>query len=130
MLTAFLVVMTSAGWPGWPTGDNPFAGYHSPMLSALRFGPISMPNPGFPKFPTIPSPTFLFPFPTMPTFQSIQDMVKTMPNKGSYSGVVVSTQTESKMKDDGTLVKKGGSTIVINDDGKVTVHTSKFLLLN
>ncbi|XP_035446983.2 uncharacterized protein LOC118273898 isoform X1 [Spodoptera frugiperda] len=134
VLTIFLVVMTSgfnyghfflAGFPGWPTGDSPFTGYQSPMLTSLRFGPISMPTPGIPKFPTIPAPTFLYPFPTIPTFQSIQDMIKTMPNKGgSYSGVVVSTQTESKMKDDGTLVKKGGSTILINDDGKVTVHTT------
>ncbi|KAF9423262.1 hypothetical protein HW555_001331 [Spodoptera exigua] len=134
MLNSLLVVVASgfnyghfafAGWTGWPTGDSPFAAYQSPMLTQLRFGPVPIPTPLITRFPTIPTPTFLMPFPTMPTFPSVQDIANSVPKRGgTYTGVAVSTQAEAKLNGDGTVIKKGGSTIVINDDGKVTVQTS------
>lgn len=95
---------------------------------SLRFAtPQAM--AGVPKFPF---PFFGgFPFPTMPpmgfpAIPSVQDIAGSIPAGGTYNGVMVSTQSESKRNEDGTVVKSGGSTVMINDNGKVTVEKSMY----
>ncbi|CAH0592263.1 unnamed protein product [Chrysodeixis includens] len=132
LMTALLVTFASgynyrrlflAGFPAW-NEDFPFPGFPAPMVSLRFAAPQTM--AGVPKFPF---PFFGgFPFPTMPpmgfpAIPSVGDISSTIPaSGGTYNGVMVSTQTESKRNEDGTVVKSGGSTVMINDNGKVTVE--------
>ncbi|CAH1639538.1 unnamed protein product [Spodoptera littoralis] len=132
MLTAFLVVMTSgfnyghfflAGWPGWPTGDNPFAGYHSPMkynFPPYKFKPIrpfkmksvfdSFENfqnfDDFPKFPEIKPIDF--------------DMIKTyQPGNGEkFQGHSIISNSYSS-NNNGEISQGGHIAVVQNNNGQV-----------
>ncbi|KAJ8735370.1 hypothetical protein PYW07_006990 [Mythimna separata] len=119
LVTVSMVTIANAGFPGWP--NNEYSGYPSPMMPSLRFGSMSgMPtfqNPffQFPAFPSMPTITF----PSMP---SPADLANVKPGKGgSFTGVMISAKTESKRKEDGSIVKESGSTILMNNDGVVTV---------
>nr|AXY94651.1 seroin transcript 1B [Mamestra brassicae] len=121
---------------GWPHNDNPFPGFAGPMMPSLRFGPLAsqsslpgMPNFGqnfpffqLPAFPTMPAMTF-------PSLPSASDIANAKPGKGgTFTGVVITSKTEAKRKDDGTIVKESGSTILMNNDGVVTVKKCMYLL--
>ncbi|XP_047022306.1 seroin-like [Helicoverpa zea] len=124
VIVASLVAVASAGFPGfpWPENDDVFPPLPVPMF---RFPPIprarsmnGMPNFPMPFFPPFPK----FKFPKMPSFE---DIANAKPGQGgTYSGVVVSTKSEMRRDDEGNLVKTGGSTILINNDGNVKIEKS------
>lgn len=99
-------------------------------MPSLRFGKSSI--PGMPNFAQN-FPFFqLHGFPTMPTITfpplpSASDIVNAKPGKGgTFTGVMISSKTQAKRKEDGTIVKESGSTIVMNDNGVVTVKKSMY----
>lgn len=125
---ASLVTIASAGFPAW-NDDYAFPGFSSPLMTMRFAAPPVVSPPTMPGMPKFPFPFFgQFPaFPTMPSMTfppmpSLADIAKAKPGKGgTYNGIVVSMQSEAKTNENGTVVKKGGSTVMINDNGKVTV---------
>ncbi|KAJ8736551.1 hypothetical protein PYW08_007207 [Mythimna loreyi] len=117
-VTISMVAIANAGFPGWPNNDNTYSGFPSPMIPSLRFGPGM---PGLPNFGQN-MPFFQFPvFPTI-TFPPMPDIANVKPGKGgTFTGVMISSKTQAKRKEDGTIVKETGSTILMNNDGVVTV---------
>uniref|UniRef100_A0A2A4IXY5 Seroin transcript 1B n=1 Tax=Heliothis virescens TaxID=7102 RepID=A0A2A4IXY5_HELVI len=118
-IVASLVAITGAGYP-WADSDDEFPPFPVPMF---RFAPMPKLR-SMNTMPTFPMPYFPFPnFPELPQIPTIEDIAKANPGKGgSYSGVVVSSKHEMKRDEDGKLVKTGGSTILINNDGDVKIE--------
>ncbi|XP_063899056.1 seroin [Helicoverpa armigera] len=124
LIVASLVAIASAGFPGfpWPDNDDVFPPLPVPMF---RFPPIPRPRSmnGMPNFPMPFFPPFpKFKFPKMPTYE---DIANAKPGQGgTYTGVVVSSKSEMRRDEEGNLVKTGGSTILINNDGNVKIEKS------
>nr|AXY94666.1 seroin transcript 1A3 [Spodoptera frugiperda] len=115
MLTAFLVVMTSAGWPGWPTGDNPFAGYHSPMFKPIRPFKMKSVFDSFENFHNFDD------FPKFPEIKPIDfDMIKTyQPGNGeNFQGHSIISNSYSS-NNNGEISQGGHIAVVQNNNGEV-----------
>ncbi|KAL0901808.1 hypothetical protein ABMA27_006978 [Loxostege sticticalis] len=88
----------------------------------MNFPPI--PKPQLPRFPGFPQG---FPFAGFPNIQfpkihipSAEEMAKKNPGPNEfYNGVVVSSKSGVTRDKDGNVVKTGGTSFLVNDNGKV-----------
>lgn len=88
-----------------------------PSFPALPW-PSNIPFPQFSKFPTFSPLNTIKPF----TFQGITAQGGT--SGGQFNGVAVVSHQQTTNKKDGKLGTTGGSTMVFNDNGKITVQQS------
>ena len=86
-----------------------------PSFPALPW-PSNIPFPQFSKFPTFSPLNTIKPF----TFQGITAQGGT--SGGQFNGVAVVSHQQTTNKKDGKLGTTGGSTMVFNDNGKITVQ--------
>ncbi|CAG4979774.1 unnamed protein product [Parnassius apollo] len=128
-LYTILLVMVGANAiqaSGYNKNNDPFQGF-----------PFTGSQFSFPKitFPTMQMPTFQ-PFsqfpkikPIRPMFPKIkmlnpEDIINRKPKPGEVvNAVIASSKNEYKVDENGKVVKTGGSTVIINENGKRRMYT-------
>ncbi|KAL0851430.1 hypothetical protein ABMA28_007237 [Loxostege sticticalis] len=96
--------------------------YNYLQMPNMNFPPI--PKPQLPRFPGFPQG---FPFAGFPNIQfpkipipSAEEMAKKNPGPNEfYNGVMVSSKSGVTRDKDGNVVKTGGTSFLVNDNGKV-----------